>query len=676
MNTTTNIIKIEVDDEEDVACEDILHQQETNKQNESFVIEHSETIELPEATRKQMNFVKNQFEAWYESYGTPQKQINELTRPELANVLKKYYMNARKKDGNNYKLCSYLIIKRCLSLIFQHDYGMKTVDIQTDNEFLEANLVYYDMVSTLRGQQKTSTRSSESWQLTPSKLMKLYKEGQLGFYNVPNADILLQTVYFYVCYYTGVGKHTVMKKLEMHDIDKVVENGNVIAYNFHLRKYLPSEKDEGPFKINQIPGKPWCPVRTIQEYLSHRNSIGQSFFQKPIPNCPWDVQMVWYKKYRIKEYFPLNMMCQNAGIDPVLTAGCFNKKRISAEIRFEMTPVYAKLYPDYLRADNCETAVKPGQMKFRKAKRKYGSSRTREALPTIGECINEASKRISNNVQGQVLILANEQANAFQEAPPSSSSIRNIDTNTSQQNLVPNQLGDYQSNGMFCQDSQPSVERAYSCNVSASSVTEAGMTHASSSATASAGSGVLQMDSNRPSMVAHELSNTRPTNTTGQSVMEVHWTNQANKGSRNSTNFLATLRSSSIAGSSGQHSSGGQYQQLDGDQTYPRQTTNQRIPDSPSNTHSGNDQPENSGFRPLKRSQVHQSTPSEEQHSTVQQKRSRFDASNYSFLQNISASAREQGKGAVMLLLRLLDDLSDDNGKELLKDILQEMKVI
>ena len=582
------------------------------------------------------------------------------------------------------------------------------------------------MSHSLRGREE-NFGLSESWRLTPEKLKKLYSEGQLDFYNTQNPKILLQTVYFYICYYTGIGKLSVMRKVCMNDVEEVVKNGQVIAYNFSLRKHLPTEKGSGPFTINEIPGKPWCPVLTIREYLSHRNKSVQTFFQKPLTRSQCFGSTIWFKRSRFKDVYPLASMCREANIDPALTSGCFNKARISAEIRYEMSFVYAKLFPQCFNSnDDIQQMVKMNVAKRKRGRRPMylnhlGSKRASSAgnnLPSSQGSATSTESGITSSHTGGSLMFTEEDL-----SPPSmavsighthnpsfrpSISQRNsgIDSGPQARPDIPlitvANVFSYRKEDVVAVEQNPVGSRADATGKR--SLNEPMRRRISPVATCSTTNAALKQPANA---IVSSGTDNRIVNISADNRrnLALSMTEQKpcavisldNDSDDSESSFQHSVPQSGTRDVIPNASSHFQQAPHSAMQTY---SPNTPILQNPLQSTSSFSQTLNSvnslqsNISPANyRANETSSTPTQTQmnpniqtqalsvHQTAtveepQAKKSRFDASSHTFLREISASAREQGKGAVMLLLSLLDDISNNHGKELLKDILQEMKVI
>ena len=601
-------------------------------------------------------------------------------------------MTTRKKDGNPYKLCSYLAIRRCLSLIFQYDYGLMHVDISCDPEFLDANVVFSQMSHSLRGREENQGMT-ELWRLTPDKLVKLYTEGQLDFYNTQNPKVLLQTVYFYVCYYTGIGKLSVMRQIVTNDIEEVIENGRLIAYNLKLRKYLPSEKGVGPFTIYEIQGKPWCPVLTIREYLSHRNKSVQSFFQKPLARAQCFSSSVWFKRSRFKDIYPLANMSREAHIDPPLTSGCFTKSRISAEIRYDMSFVYATLYPQCFKSvTGAQQRPRLNAMKKRRARKQFPSSicfgsPTTALQSDTSDVVKSEGAANAQSVSKSSSSLPDENA-----SPPSMVVPQNFNS-SSQYRPPANHMAfkdSFEQTAMTSNESQISRHQvANESQVSARQpVPHAGTTASDHILQPSEIPSIsvtsvysFKRDATGNSRKPHDTQNHYPQ----QANLQVQSSQVENAQNKEKTLFKDTEKRSDlpqiannvISINDEDSDMGEEYFDLVRNEapsfrrdSLPHASCPSNV-DSEASSYSVAVNGTSPGYR-----QMHSQSKSSTSHFEPQSKRSRFDASNHTFLREISASAREQGKGAVMLLLNLLDELSNNRGKDLLRDILQEMRVI
>ena len=626
--------------------------------------------------------------AWYDeqSYHKPVTDINSKT--ELAEILKKFYMSTRRKDGLNYKVVSYMTIRRALTLIFQRDYGMKDVDIQSDSEFEEANAVFSHVLKSLRGREESSMDMYEPWRLTTEKIVKLYNHGQLGLYDTQYPKTLLQTVYFYVCFYTGVGKLSVMKRITVEDVHEVVENDKLVAYRFDLRKYLPAEGGLIPFTIRGCPGKPWCPVLTIREYIAHRNMENIQFFQKALTREQCIGSQVWYKKCRFKDIYPLSQMCRDAGISPALAGGCFNKKRISSEIRFDLNLVYARVYPNL-----------------------YVNSNAPVPSPYIPvtELVHNVRPLVSNTFSpANVVTIVRDPTDPSLNQPPSnakpvytititpveSTTVTTSDANNSSvQSLNADRRSTRSSPG-----SSMSL-RPYRAIRPAFSSTRT--TASESSTVSSFASNPSRPVSTSPSetirhgapatadgesisvqMIQREGAPSMATHARGQTIMyghhhHHHQSTVVQTPQQPTLNVQPTVIATSYSN----------YAAIlpNNASDSPTYTTNTYTSRAPSQAESpANFVPSFAVTRQNSTTALHSPPPlqvsgvsqAENEAPEPPPKRTRFGEVGNTFLRDISASAREQGKGAVLLMLRLLDDLSDGRGKDLLKDILQEMKIM
>eukprot|EP00112_Aurelia_sp_Birch-Aquarium-sp1_P005156 Seg1585.3 transcript_id=Seg1585.3/GoldUCD/mRNA.D3Y31 product="hypothetical protein" protein_id=Seg1585.3/GoldUCD/D3Y31 len=649
----------------------------------------------------------------------------QLTIPELAEVVKQFYMTTRKKDGTPYKLCSYLTIRRCLSLIFQYDYGLQKIDITCDPEFLDANVVFSQMSHSLRGREE-NFGLTESWRLTPEKLKKLYSEGQLDFYNTQNPKILLQTVYFYICYYTGIGKLSVMRKICMIDVEEVAKNGQVIAYNFNLRKYLPTEKGSGPFTINEIPGKPWCPVLTIREYLSHRNKGVQTFFQKPLTRSQCFGSSIWFKRSRFKDVYPLASMCREANIDPALTSGCFNKARISAEIRYEMSFIYAKLFPQCFNStDDIQQIVKMNGTKKKRGRRpmylnhlenKQAASASNGLPNNQGSATSIENGTTSSNARSSFMFTDDDLSPPSMAVSMGSTHNPSFRPSTSRQSsgiesspharhdmssITVSNVFSYRKEDVVAVEQKQAGSRAETTgkrslnepmrrriSPAASSTTTNAPRQPASTVVAS------RVDNRTVNTSADNRRNMAPSMTEQKPCAVISLDNDSDdsestfehsvphSGTRDVTPNTSSHFQQAPHSAMQTHSPNTPVLQNSMQNTPSFLQTSNSVYSSQSNTLPANYRANETSVTPSQtRVNPHMQTQGLPMHQTAtveqpQAKKSRFDTSSHTFLREISASAREQGKGAVMLLLSLLDDISNNHGKELLKDILQEMKVI
>ena len=133
------------------------------------------------STKTQTNILKN----YLKEISHPKaSDLESFEKQELAETLKRFYIAARKSDGNLYKLTAFRSIKYGLARFSEEK---KNFDIVNDVEFKEANIICGRMEEKLKECGKGKVDHYE--EIEPEDLLKLYK----GF-NIETADGLQDKV--------------------------------------------------------------------------------------------------------------------------------------------------------------------------------------------------------------------------------------------------------------------------------------------------------------------------------------------------------------------------------------------------------------------------------------------------------------------------------------------------
>jgi len=107
---------------------------------------------------------------------------------ELATVLRKFYAEARKKDGQMYSKNYFCSVRFALSRHFKQELN---VDIIKDVEFKEANRVYEAQCVELKKQGPAKTEHKPP--IADEDIEKLYR---CGIFNTENPTTLQNKVFF------------------------------------------------------------------------------------------------------------------------------------------------------------------------------------------------------------------------------------------------------------------------------------------------------------------------------------------------------------------------------------------------------------------------------------------------------------------------------------------------
>ncbi len=159
-------------------------------------------------------------------------------------------------------------------------------------------------------------------QFTKEIILKLYQSGQLGLATTEDANIIIQTVWFYIVayFFTSIDKRMLRELKESNLILAKDDEGR----EYYWLDYKPPERVRGEVDKSRIyarPGSLCCPVAIIKKYMEHRNPRNDVLFQHPKKIS----HIIWYSPLPLgknKHTDLMKSMCLNAGVDPPLTGRC------------------------------------------------------------------------------------------------------------------------------------------------------------------------------------------------------------------------------------------------------------------------------------------------------------------------------------------------------------------
>ena len=221
---------------------------------------------------------------------------NPTTAEELATILRKFYAEARRKDGNFYTKTSLCAIKFGLS---RHFKQVLNVDITKDVEFNEANRVYAAQCAELKRQGLEKTGTKALYEHIPpiddKDIKKLYLS---GIFSTKNPTTLQNKVFFEIILFFGRrGSQLSLRQLKKNDFEvKINSQGKRCVVK--VPDHRADNVQAGERGIMIAIDSPFCPVFSLEKYLSHLNPFSEFLFQRP-KSCG-DGQ-VWYDNMVIGE---------------------------------------------------------------------------------------------------------------------------------------------------------------------------------------------------------------------------------------------------------------------------------------------------------------------------------------------------------------------------------------
>ena len=254
---------------------------------------------------------------------------------QLNKCLQKFYVSARKRDGNFYNKKSLTAIRAALDRHLKSPPLNKPFSIIGDPRFTEANKTLSNYLKTL-SKSGDIAPTAHKQVLTKEIVEKLYEEGELAEFDTLSPGKLQQTAWFFISLFLGKrgreNQHTMKKTMlalrkspageEYYELSN--ERGAVLATKNH-QGGLEDKDDESNGKIFQRSGSKRCPVKLIANYLAHLNLESSNLFQKPRSPCKSfnpAKDEVWFCSVPLGHNSLENMlrnMTSRAGIKPHLT---------------------------------------------------------------------------------------------------------------------------------------------------------------------------------------------------------------------------------------------------------------------------------------------------------------------------------------------------------------------
>ena len=197
------------------------------------------------------------------------QDFENLPTNELNDILKEFYLDARKTDGKLYKTGSLKAIRHSLN---RHLNGLpfnRRIDIIKDEAFREANVNFNSMLAHLKREGLGETNHYET--ISSSDIGKLY---QSSFFSVDTPVGLFNKVQFDIRLYFFRRGAENMHKMSKSTFAVFKNPDTGVEYVINVKdelnknhRHLDSEKSCGGM-MPYIRGNPYCPVESFKKYIS------------------------------------------------------------------------------------------------------------------------------------------------------------------------------------------------------------------------------------------------------------------------------------------------------------------------------------------------------------------------------------------------------------------------
>jgi hypothetical protein len=204
----------------------------------------------------------------------------------FANVLRKFYAEARKRDGELYCKSSLLGIRFGLQRFYS-----SSMDIIKDPEFKEANSVFYAEIAHLKREGKAKTEHKPP--INNDDMKKLYES---GLFSQNQPDTLQNKVFFDIMLHFCRRGRQNLRALRKTDFSVKIDASGV-KYVEKIKDELTKnrrETDEAQETQTMFETRnSVCPVLSFEKYISHLNPQNEYLFQRP-KRAVKESDNVWY----------------------------------------------------------------------------------------------------------------------------------------------------------------------------------------------------------------------------------------------------------------------------------------------------------------------------------------------------------------------------------------------
>ncbi|XP_072023476.1 uncharacterized protein [Amphiura filiformis] len=245
------------------------------------------------------------FKAYLASKGLP-TNFEEFGKKELADVLVKFYVEARREDGERYKAGSLTNIRAGLNRHLKNT-GLE-INIITEPIFALANHVFSANQEKLKKEGYGGTKHYAA--IDASDVVKLYES---GVFNEDTPEGLQNKVWFELMLYFGNRGRDKLRMLE-RDHFSVATDSDGRRYVYEANDELTSKRNQDDDSMKSTADvvkmyetrRKWCPVASFEKYISKLNPHCSALFQVPgrIEMTPWykgSNDRPWYKNIPVSE---------------------------------------------------------------------------------------------------------------------------------------------------------------------------------------------------------------------------------------------------------------------------------------------------------------------------------------------------------------------------------------
>lgn len=255
--------------------------------------------------------------------------FESLDKQTLAKILGKFYVEARKANGENYKTATLNAIRAGINRHLKSEYECTDlIDIIKDSEFVKANEAYKAAIVELKKIGKGDVKHHEI--ITDNDLQKLYDSAVFD-QNSPSGlqDKVWFELMLFIC---RRGRENLRDLKKDHFVIETDENGRQYVTQAVDELTKKSREDSSSSRADAgrmyETGDAHCPVSSFRKYLSKLSPDSEFLFQTPkssVPSSSSTEDSPWLKKSPMGKNTLGNMMARlskSAGLSKIYTNHC------------------------------------------------------------------------------------------------------------------------------------------------------------------------------------------------------------------------------------------------------------------------------------------------------------------------------------------------------------------
>ncbi|KAI1903715.1 hypothetical protein AGOR_G00030080 [Albula goreensis] len=218
------------------------------------------------------------------------RAIDLMSPPELDDILREFYLNAKTSKKDPYTKNSLNAIRKSINRYLRGPPLRRHINILCESQFPASNRTYRQVCGALKLEGKALTRHMVP--LAPDDLLKLYQSAAL---RTTSPQTLLNKVWFDIMFFLardgGGGRYTQREFTRESFSFGIDEQGREFVYAAKDERSELMRRACQRMRMYALPGDPCCPVSAFQLYLSKLNPFSSALFQHPILHPSTDI---WY----------------------------------------------------------------------------------------------------------------------------------------------------------------------------------------------------------------------------------------------------------------------------------------------------------------------------------------------------------------------------------------------